>query len=380
MKWARTATASLLLLAATVAAAQVDKIVIPAGTPEDQATQAINAETDAQKKVAMLQEFVEKFSANPQAVAYGNWQLAQQYMDLGDPAKAMQAGEKAVAIQPHNLELLVLLSSVAERLKATDKAVDFAVHGAEAYNGIAQQPKPEGMDPEDFALRVKQDQDAIRPSYEYLEAAGLNAMVAEQDAAKRMACIERYVAVFHSGRLQDNVMQLAVYTLGQLNDAARMASFADKALAANPNSIPMLAVLADAFADSAAPANAVRAETYARKALELSKTQKASDENRLALYVGMAHSALGYALLKQEKTAPAIVELKLATEQLKTNPDLYPPALYRLSFAYAKIGKLAEAKTTLTELAGRPGPYQQPARELLAKVDAGLAKAANTKK
>jgi tetratricopeptide (TPR) repeat protein len=375
----RAAIATFLLLAATAAVAQVDKIIIPAGTPEDQATQAITAENDPQKKVVMLQEFVEKFSANPQAVAYGNWQLAQQYMDLADPAKAMQYGEKAAAIQPHNLELLVLLSSVADKLKAHEKNVEFAVRGAEAYNGIAAQPKPEGMEAEDFALRVQQEQDAIRSSYEYLEAAGLNAMVAEQDATKRMALIERYVAAFRNSRLQDNVMQLAVYTLSQLNDSARMVSFAEKALEANPGSVSMLAVLADAFADSAAPANAVRAEGYARKALDLAKTQKPTDENRLTLYQGLAHSALGYALLKQEKTAPAIVELKLATEQLKGNAELYAPALYRLGFAYAKTGKLADAKATLAELAAMQGPYQQPARELLAKVDAGLAKAAKTK-
>lgn len=375
----RAAIATFLLLAATAAVAQVDKIIIPAGTPEDQATQAITAENDPQKKVVMLQEFVEKFSANPQAVAYGNWQLAQQYMDLADPAKAMQYGEKAAAIQPHNLELLVLLSSVANKLKAHEKSVEFAVRGAEAYNGIAAQPKPEGMEAEDFALRVQQEQDAIRSSYEYLEAAGLNAMVAEQDATKRMALIERYVAAFRNSRLQDNVMQLAVYTLSQLNDSARMVSFAEKALEANPDSVSMLAVLADAFADSAAPANAVRAEGYARKALDLAKTQKPTDENRLMLYQGLAHSALGYALLKQEKTAPAIVELKMATEQLKGNTELYAPALYRLGFAYAKTGKLADAKATLTELAAMQGPYQQPARELLAKVDAGLAKAAKTK-
>jgi hypothetical protein len=308
-------------------------------------------------------------------VAYGNWQLAQQYMDLSDPAKAMQYGEKAIAIQPHNLEMLVLLSTVAARLKDNGKGVEYALRGAEAFNGIAARPKPEGMEAEDFALRVQQDQDAIRPSYEYLESAGLNAMVAEENAHKRMGYIERYVAGFRSSRLEENVLQLAVYTLGQLNDSARMVSFAEKALAANPTSVSMLAVLGDAFADSAAPANWTRGEGYARKALDLAKTQKATDENRLALYQGLAHSALGYALLKQEKTAPAIVELKSAAEQLKSNPDVHAPALYRLGFAYAKSGKLAEGKTVLTELAAMPGPYQQPARDLLAKVDAGLAKA-----
>ena len=66
--------------------AQLDKIVIPAGTPEDVALQAITSEPDAQKKLTMYQDFLEKFSANPAAVAYGNWQISQYYQNAGDLA------------------------------------------------------------------------------------------------------------------------------------------------------------------------------------------------------------------------------------------------------------------------------------------------------
>jgi hypothetical protein len=57
--------------------AQIDKIVIAAGTPEDQALATISKEDDAQKKVAMYEDFLKQFAANPAAVAYGNWQLSQ---------------------------------------------------------------------------------------------------------------------------------------------------------------------------------------------------------------------------------------------------------------------------------------------------------------
>ena len=65
---------AVLLLSVSLYA-QLDKLIMPAGSPEDQALQAISAEPDAQKKPAMYQDFLQKFSANPQAVAYGNWQL-----------------------------------------------------------------------------------------------------------------------------------------------------------------------------------------------------------------------------------------------------------------------------------------------------------------
>src|SRR5438034_3412608 len=63
---------------------QIDRIVIPAGTPEDQALNAINTEQDSQKRLAMYEDFLQKFASNPAAVAYGNWQLSQYYQSNGD--------------------------------------------------------------------------------------------------------------------------------------------------------------------------------------------------------------------------------------------------------------------------------------------------------
>ena len=69
--------------------AQADKIVIPAGTPEDHDLQAISNEQDAAKKLTLYQDFVQKYSSNPAAVAYGNWQISQTYQATGDLNKAL---------------------------------------------------------------------------------------------------------------------------------------------------------------------------------------------------------------------------------------------------------------------------------------------------
>ena len=84
---------SLLLISflCTCPLAAQTSIVIAAGTPEDQELQLITAEADDAKRVEMFKVFVEKFSANPAAVAYGNWQLAQLYQTEGDLQKALAA-------------------------------------------------------------------------------------------------------------------------------------------------------------------------------------------------------------------------------------------------------------------------------------------------
>jgi hypothetical protein len=189
-----------------------------------------------------------------------------------------------------------------------------------------------------------------------------------------MGYIEQYVGAFPDSRFQEQVMQLAVATLGELKDSARLASFSEKALAANPKSVSLLVVLSDAVGQSTEPGSGARAEGYARKALDLAKTQTPSDTNQLAFYTALAHSSLGFALLNEEKNAPAITEMKLACTQLKPmkdRPDAYARALYGLAFAYAKTpGHLADAKASLAELIAIDGPYQQPGKDLLTRVNA----------
>jgi tetratricopeptide (TPR) repeat protein len=125
--------------------AQTDRIVIPAGTPEDHDLQAITNEQDAAKKLAMYQDFVQKYSSNPAAVAYGNWQLSQAYQTAGDLSKALDYGDKALAGSPQNLDILVWQANIAQQAKDDARLIDYAARGGTVCNSIGKQPKPDGM-------------------------------------------------------------------------------------------------------------------------------------------------------------------------------------------------------------------------------------------
>src|SRR5271169_2468185 len=144
------------------ASAQVDRIVIAAGTDEDHALQAISNEQDPQKKLAMYEEFVQKFSSNPAASAYGNWQISQAYQATGDLQKALDYGDKALAGSPRNLDILVSQGNVAQLAKNNAKLMDYAAKGGEVCQSIAKQPKPEGMSDEDFARKVADEKTAAQ--------------------------------------------------------------------------------------------------------------------------------------------------------------------------------------------------------------------------
>jgi len=370
--------ASWFIFLSAISYAQIDKIVIPAGTPEDLALTEIGKEQDGQKKTSMYQDFLQKFSSNPAAVAYGNWQLAQTYQNSGDLAKALEYGDKAVAGSPHNLDILVSQASIAQQMKNDAKIVEYSTRGGEAYNSIAKQTRPEGMSDQDFAARVAEDRNSAKNGYDFLEAAGFNAIADEKDPKARMSYIERYTAAYPESKYADQVAQYAMYTLGpgQLNDPARLVKFGDKTLASNPNSIPALLLLSNFYVDDAKPGSVTKAASYAQKVIELAKADAPDADKSRKLSSGVAHSTLGYALMKQDKTAAAIPQFKSALELLKGQDDTaYAAALYRLGYAYAKTNKVSDARDVLEQAVKIEGPVQQPAQELLTKVNAARAKA-----
>ena len=58
--------------------------------------QAISNEQDAQKKLAMYEDFVQKFSSNPRRWPLAIGRLAQAYQATGDLPKALDYGDKAL--------------------------------------------------------------------------------------------------------------------------------------------------------------------------------------------------------------------------------------------------------------------------------------------
>ncbi len=162
---------SLFLLAQ--ARAQTDRIVIPAGTAEDHDLQSISNEQDASKKLAMYLEFVQKYSSNPAAVAYGNWQISQAYQATGDFNKALDYGDKALVGAPRNLDILVSQASIAQQAKNNNKLIDYVAKGGEVCNSIGKKDKPEGMSDDDFNRQIAADRSASKNSCDFTRVGGI---------------------------------------------------------------------------------------------------------------------------------------------------------------------------------------------------------------
>lgn len=358
-----------------LASAQVEHIAIAAGTDEDKALTTISAEQDAGKRISLYEDFVQKFSANPAAAAYGNWQISQAYQTSGDFTKALDYGDKALVGAPHDLDILVSQTNVAMQAKNTSKLMDYAGKGGEVCSAIAKQPKPDGMSDDDFARKLNEEKGSVQSNCDFLETSALNGIQGESDPRARMSDIEKFSTAFPDSKYQETVSSFAMESLSQLKDNARLISYGEKVLAVNPNSLPALLLLAGFYADDPKPGSSAKAISYSQKAIEVAKADAPDADKTRKLSAGAAHNTIGWAYLKQEKTAAAITELKVATVLLKGQDDQqYARALYGLGFAYGKLSKLTEAREVLTEAVKIPGPLQSMSQELLTKVNTARAK------
>jgi tetratricopeptide (TPR) repeat protein len=368
---ARVSIFASLLLIALPSLAQVQSLTIPAGSPEDKDLTAITSEQDNQKKITMYQDYIQKYSANSAAVAYANWQLAQLYQSAGDLQKALEAGDKATAAAPHNLDILISQVTIAQQLKDNAATFKYAIAGGEVYDSIDKETKPADQTAEQFASAQETEKANNKSSYEFFQSAAFNAIAAETDAHTRLDYVEKFTTAFPKSGMDEQLNSYAILSLSQLKDNKRLVSYAEKALEANPNNLAALVLLANTYADSNESTKAI---SYAQKAILASNADAPDADRSRKVSAGSAHYVLGRVYANQGKTLPSISELKLATALLKGQDEQqFALAAYYLGWDYAKLNKLTEARAILTEAVAIPGPAQAPSKELLTKVNTARA-------
>jgi tetratricopeptide (TPR) repeat protein len=229
------------------------------------------------------------------------------------------------------------------------------------------------MSDADWAATLDNKRQQVQPQYDTFENVAYNGVAAEQDSKKCVTLASEYDAAFPDGKFADQVHQVAITSLLQARDFAGVSKYGEAALAANPNNVSTLALLAYALAEDQSPRSPyiTKSMEHARKAIELGKADSPDTPRAMRLSVGLAYSALGYCLMKQEKTAAAIPEFKTASELLKDEPGSREVVLFRMGYAYAKLKKPAEARELLNQVIAMKGPFEGEAKKVLTQMSAG---------
>ena|SRR2546422_594309 len=93
----------LVLLLVASAAAQRHKVNINTETPEGQLLQQVGQESDDAKKLALLEKFTQDYAKSENS-AWVYSQMQPLYVKANQPDKAIEIGDKLIAIDPEDLD------------------------------------------------------------------------------------------------------------------------------------------------------------------------------------------------------------------------------------------------------------------------------------
>lgn len=348
-------------------------------TPEDELMLAVNGTQNPQEQIDALNKFAADHP-DSKFIPCVNEYLTKTYVKLQDYDKAIEAGEKDLAANYLDLNLITnLMKAYVGSGTASDKA----------FEVIAKAPKQiqEELVPVSSATATTAENEKARQENEelgkeirgYMEYAFFQLLPRVTDMNKRIADLDAFAQAYPDSPNmgQVNVQYFAAYQA--LNNPEKMFEYGEKAAASDASNAATLNLVADGYAT--AQIHLDEAAQHASKALELlqnaQKPENMTEEQFKTFHdmqAGLAHSTLGYVDLQKggprHHVATAIKELKEAADLLEGNPTLQGRALYYLGFAY-EVSYPANhhlAYQALSKSAELQSPWQAQAQDLLDKV------------
>jgi tetratricopeptide (TPR) repeat protein len=370
----RTLILSLSILSiAVLAKAQIGKaVVVAAGSEQDRALNRINQTPDGPDKIALIDKFMTAYGKGDFELL-GDQLYMQTYLALKDYPRVFEYGDKILALDPDNLSAGVAMTHAAEEMGDAQRLFTIGEKVSQMIARYKAQPAPEGTPPGQWKQRQEDALKGAQDNLNYIEYAMTQAAYKTNDPAARAALFERYVAAFPDSSYTASAREQTAFSYQQARDTAKMISSAKAALGVDPNDASMLLLLADYWSDSGE--HVEEAAANARKALDALQQAKKPDnvtdekwKEETDLEKGLAYSCLGEVDVIRGRNETAVAAFQQANPLLKSNNFYYGRNLYRLGFTLAKMRRIPEARTVLTEAVSVNSPYKSPAQETLDKI------------
>ncbi len=366
--------------------AQIGKsVTVTAGTPEDAALSKIYEAPDGPEKIQLLDAFAKDFADNPDLTLLADQLYVQAYLAQKDYVKANEYGEKALALDPDDFSTAVnMFRAAVEQHSDTQKlfALGEKVGAIVARYKVA--PAPERLTPESWAALRENNLTKAEEGLGYVQYTLLSAAYKAPTPVARAALFERYVAIFPDSPYTPTAREQTAVAYQQAQNTPKMLEAAQNILATDPNDISMLLLLADFWSDSGQQLD--KAATNAQKALDLLKGAKKPDnltddqwQQQVSLQQGLAYSSLGEVDVVKGHNAEAVDAFKQASPLLKSNTITYARNLYRWGFTLAKMQRIPEARTVLSEAVSINSPYKARAQETLDKIGGAVPRSSTHK-
>ncbi|HUX09670.1 MAG TPA: hypothetical protein VMW51_03455 [Terriglobia bacterium] len=319
------------------------------GSPEDQLTLAVNAASDPNAKVALLEKFAQEHS-DSSYLSCAEQLLTKNYVTLQQYDQALAAGQKVIAANTLDVPFVEnMLQAYMGSGKAVDEAFDMIFKAAPLIQAETVVERSTSESDAQYEAAKKAAVQRAASDTTYMAYAFFHLSSGVTDASRQIKLLDQFAQAYpetakeQAGQL--NYRYAVAYT--RANQPEKADEFAEKAIAADPGNVEALNLVSYDYAFRRR-INQAKAEEYAKKVLTLipamKKPEGASDEWFKAqqdTQQGMAHLTVGYLELgkssQSHQAAGAIKELQQAADLLAANPELQGQAYYFLGDAYEQL-------------------------------------------
>lgn len=333
----------LVCLLALPLAAQRHKVSINAETPEGQLLQQIGQEEDAVKKAALAEQFASQYPKH-ESIAWVYENLVNAYSKAGQPAKAMEAGDKLLAMDPGDARTAHAVLKAAEATKDPDAIKTWAIRTSDAARKAAQAPKSEDQEEEEWKAEV----DFAKQLDTYTEYSLYAAALQATDGKKKVELLETLEQRNPNSQYLAQAYSPVFLALQQAGDAANAVVIAEKVLAKEQTNEDMLLVVANHLLTQMKEPDRVLA--YSAKIIELMGSKAKPDgvadadwEKRKASFIGLGHWMSGMVYYSQNKFAPADKSFRAALPYIQGNDQLLAGALFHLGVSNYRLKNILDA-------------------------------------
>ena len=357
-----------------VAGAQRHKIgVLNAETEEGKVLQGMATEEDPARKVQLMEGFVAKYGKH-EAVGWVYSQLLPAYAKAGNHDKAMEVGERLIALDPLDIDAAYGSLKSAEAKKDSAAVVKWAAVASDVARKTAQQPKAADQEDDDYkrALEFAKQVDT------YADYALYASALTEQNPTVVVQLVEALEQRSPSS-------QYVPQSLGRYTWAAREAkampkaiALGERALARNQTHEDLLLAMADYYINQPKPDND-KVIAYSSKLVEVmgsrAKPEGVSDadwDKRKNTVMGIGYWMAGTSYSNQGNPGQADKMLRPALPLIKDNEQLLAGALFHLGLSNYKMGKgknaqqMGDAMRFMQQCAAIKSPFQGQAVKNLA--------------
>lgn len=341
--------------------AQRHKPNINTETPEGQTLQQIGQESDDAKRLAGFEKFAQDYPKS-ENLAWVYSQMEPLYVKANQPDKAIEIGDKLIALDPGDLETALATLKAAEAKKDPDLVKKWSnTTGQIAQKELAAK-KPDDTDDDDW----KKHLDYVTQVNTYSEYAIDAAALQATDPHKKLDLIEALYDRNPQSQYMAQLLPAAAQALDQMNDPDRAITFSEKILAKDPNNDQMLLIAVNAYSQKSKEPDKII--SYSAKLAEVISSKPKPDgvsdadwENRKKFIAGLAHYFSGKTYYAQKKWGPADKELLAALPNVESNAALKPEVLFYLGDSNYRLENAAEALKYFQQCAAIKSRFQAQA-------------------